>query len=109
MTMITLYLRYTIDPNKLAAFAKYCAEEQVPIAECGGRILGYFLPTDFAGSTSEAVGLIDFESLAEYERYRARLGEHPLHQQYVGELVGAGAVLSTMRSFVQRVEPLKKV
>ena len=36
--MITLYLRYTIDPNKLADFAKYAADEQIPIAQSGGRI-----------------------------------------------------------------------
>ncbi len=106
--MITLYLRYTLDPNKLEAFAKYAAEEQIPIAESGGKIVGYFLPTDFAGSTSEAVGLIEFESLAEYERYRARLGEHPLHHRNVAALMNSGALLSTVRSVIQRVEAAKE-
>lgn len=60
--MITLYLRYTIDPNKLFDFAAYAAAEQIPIRESGGTILSYFAPTDFAGPTSEGFGLIDFPS-----------------------------------------------
>ena len=80
--MITLFLRYTIDPNKLADIAKYSADEQIPIQECGGKILGYFMPTDFAGATNEAIGLIDFPSLAEYEIYRAKLAAHPLHKKH---------------------------
>lgn len=54
-TLITLFLRYTIDPNKLSDIAKYAADEQVPIRESGGKILGYFMPTDFAGATNEAI------------------------------------------------------
>jgi hypothetical protein len=106
--MITLYLRYTIDPNKLADFAKYAADEQIPIAESGGKILGYFLPTDFAGATNEAFGLIDFPSLAEYEVYRARLAAHPLHKENAGLLANAGAVLSVQRSLIQRVESARE-
>jgi hypothetical protein len=103
-TLITLFLRYTIDPNKLSDIAKYCADEQIPIRESGGKILGYFLPTDFAGATSEAIGLIDFPSLAEYEIYRAKLAAHPLHKKYVEVLQSTGALLSINRSIVQRVE-----
>src|ERR1039458_2877808 len=106
--MITLYLRYTIDPNKLADFAKYAADEQIPIAESGGKIVGYFLPTDFAGATNEALGLIDFPSLAEYEIYRARLAAHPLHKRNAGLLANAGAVLSIQRSLIQRVESARE-
>jgi hypothetical protein len=104
-TLITLFLRYTIDPNKLSDIAKYSADEQVPIRECGGKILGYFLPTDFAGATNEAIGLIDFPSLAEYEIYRAKLTDNPLHQKYVEVLQSTGALISIQRSIVQRVEP----
>ena len=106
--MITLHLRYTIDPNKLADFAKYAADEQIPIDECGGRILGYFLPTDFAGATNEAFGLIDFTSLAEYEVYRTRLADHPLHKENAGLLANSGALLSTQRSLIQRVDSARE-
>jgi hypothetical protein len=103
--MITLYLRYTIDPNKLSAFQNYVGEEQHAIRESGGQIVGYYGPTDFAGPTSEAHALIDFPSLAEYEAYRGRLSAHPLHKQNVDALEKSGAVLSTDRALIQRIEP----
>ena len=106
--MITLYLRYTIDPNKFSDFATYAAEEQIPIRESGGKIVGYFLPTDFAGATNEAFGLIDFPSLAEYEIYRATLAAHPLHKKNAAILQSSGAVLSIQRSLIQRLEPAKE-
>jgi len=107
--MITLFLRYTIDPNKLADIERYAADEQQPIRESGGRIVGYFMPTDFSGPTNEAIGLIDFPSLAEYEIYRAKLAAHPLHKKYVEELQSAGALLAIQRSLVQRIEPSAEV
>jgi hypothetical protein len=106
--MITLYLRYAIDPNKLSAFQKYVAEEQQAIRESGGKITGYYGPTDFAGTTSEGYGLIDFASLTEYEVYRAKLAAHPLHKENVAALEKSGAVISTYRALIQRIEPRVK-
>ena len=102
--MITLFLRYTIDPNKLSDIARYAADEQIPIRESGGKILGYFMPTDFDGPTNEAIGLIEFSSLAEYEIYRAKLAAHPLHKKYVNVVESTGALLSIHRSIIQRVK-----
>ena len=106
--MITLHLRYTIDPNKLSDVKAYVEAEMQPIRESGGSIVGYYLPTDFAGATNEAFGVIDFPSLAEYEIYRTRLAAHPLHIQYVQALERSGALLSIQRSLIQRVEPKDK-
>ena len=103
--MITLFLRYTIDPNKRSAIARYAADEQIPIRESGGNILGYFMSTDFAGATNEAFGLIDFSSLAEYEIYRAKLAAHPLHRKYFAAVEQSGALLAIQRSLIERVEP----
>lgn len=103
--MITLFLKYTLDLNKLEDFAAYATSEQIPIQESGGKILGYFLATDFAGATNAAYGLIDFASLADYEIYRAKLAEHPLHKKFAGELQRSGALISVERSLIQRVEP----
>ena len=102
--MITLHLRYTIDPNKLSDIRAYAEAEQKPIRESGGKIVGYFLPTEFAGATNEAFGVIDFPSLAEYEIYRAKLAAHPLHKENVEALERTGALLSIQRSLIQRVE-----
>ena len=106
--MITLHLRYTIDPNKLSDIRRYVEAEFRPIRESGGNIVGYFLPTDFAGATNEAFGIIDFPSLAEYEIYRAKLAAHPLHQKCAETLERTGALLSIQRSLIQRVEPTEE-
>jgi NIPSNAP len=101
--MITLSIRYTINPNKLRDFRSYVEAEQEPIRRSGGQILGYFLPTDFAGSTSEALGLIDLPTLAAYEQYRAALAKDADHQKNAARLQQSGAVLSMNRSIIQRV------
>jgi hypothetical protein len=103
--MYTLFLRYTIDPNKLAAWRAYADAEFAPITECGGKIVGYYAPTDFAGATSEAFALIDVGTMAEYEAYRARLAAHPRHKENVALIEKQGAILSTYRAIIQRLEP----
>lgn len=103
--MVTLHLRYTVDPNKVSHFRAYVEAEQRAIRESGGEIVGYFLPTEFAGPTNEAVGVIDFPSLAEYECYRATLAAHPLHKRNVEALDKSGALLSIQRSLIERVKP----
>jgi len=102
--MITLSIRYTIDPNKLADFKAYVEAELGPIRQSGGKITGYFLPTDFAGATNEAIGLIDLPSLAAYQEYRAALAENPEHKKNIARLEQSGAVLAMNRSIIQRVE-----
>ncbi|HLH02655.1 MAG TPA: NIPSNAP family protein [Bryobacteraceae bacterium] len=102
--MYTLYLRYTIDPNKIAAWRTYAEAELEPIAESGGRVVGYYAPTDFAGATSEAFALIDVGTMAEYEKYRARLAAHPKHQENAARVAQEGAILSVYRAIIQRIE-----
>ncbi len=67
--MITCYLRYIIDPNKLEEFEHY-AKLWIPlVAKFGGTHHGYFLPSE--GANNIAFALFSFPSLAEYEQYRA--------------------------------------
>jgi hypothetical protein len=100
--MLTLYLRYTFDPNKRAAYDAYVAAEMEPITRCGGNIIGYYLPTDYAGPTNEAHGLIEFESLASYEVYRHALADDAVHKKNNAELESSGAIISIVRSIVVR-------
>lgn len=58
--MYTLCIRYTLDPNRLKHFRDYVEHELEAIRNAGGKIVGYWLPTDFAGPTNIAYGLIDF-------------------------------------------------
>jgi|ERR1700736_4489833 len=101
--MFTLCIRYTLDPNKIADFRAYAEAEQEPIRRSSGTPSQYFLPTDFAGPTNEALGLIDFATLASYEQYRRTLAEDPDIQKNIAELVCSGVVVSVNRSFIRRL------
>ncbi|NVM74798.1 hypothetical protein FHW83_000558 [Duganella sp. SG902] len=68
---ITCFIRYEIDPFQREAFRRYAENWGRIIPRLGGRLLGYFLPLE--GTNYEAWGLVGFDSLAEYEAYRARL------------------------------------
>jgi hypothetical protein len=102
-SVITLCIRYTLNPNKLTDFKTYVAAELGPIRRSGGETFGYFLPTDFAGPTNEALGLIDFRSLAEYEQYRNTLANDQEHKQNVARLEQSGAIVAMNRSVIERV------
>ena len=68
---ITVFIRYQIDPFQREAFKTYAENWGRIIPRCGGHLLGYFLPHE--GTNDIAWGLIAFDSLADYEAYRARL------------------------------------
>jgi hypothetical protein len=68
---LTCFIRYQIDPFQRDAFARYARAWGDIIPRCGGHLIGYFLPHE--GSNDIAWGLIGFDSLAAYERYRAAL------------------------------------
>ena len=74
-SMITCIIRYQIDPYQRDAFAEYARNWGRIIPECGGHLVGYFLP--YEGTNDVAWGLIAFQSLAAYEAYRARLRADP--------------------------------
>jgi NIPSNAP len=101
--MITLCIRYTFDPNKINDFKAYVEAEQGPIARSGGKAITYFLPTDFAGPTNEAIGLIDLPNLAAYEAYRSALAKDPEHKKNAARLEASGAALAMNRSIIQRI------
>ena len=101
--MITLSIRYTLDPNKLADFKTYVEAELEPIRRCGGTVIGYFLPTDFSGPTNEALGLIDLPNLAAYEQYRAALAADPDHKKNVSHLEQSRVIVAMNRSIIRRV------
>jgi hypothetical protein len=68
---ITCFIRYQIDPFQRDEFQKYAENWGRIIPRCGGHLVGYFLPHE--GTNDVAWGLISFDSLADYERYRERL------------------------------------
>ena len=68
---VTCFIRYQIDPFQRDAFASYAEAWGRIIPRCGGELVGYFLPHE--GSNDVAWGLIGFDDLAAYERYRTTL------------------------------------
>jgi hypothetical protein len=70
---LACFIRYQIDPFQLDAFRRYAAAWGPIIPRSGGHLIGYFLPHE--GTNDIAWGIIAFDSLASYERYRARLRE----------------------------------
>lgn len=75
MPAITCFIRYDIDPLQREAFRAYAQNWGRIIPRLGGRLLGYWLPWE--GTNFEAWGLVGFDSLADYEAYRARLRADP--------------------------------
>ena len=73
--MITCFVQYELDPNKLAEFETY-ARLWIPLVEeFGGTHHGYFLPHE--SKNDLAVTLFSFPSLAAYETYRVSSVDHP--------------------------------
>ena len=75
MKNVTCFIRYQIDPFQRGDFETYAREWLRIIPRCGGTLLGYFLPHE--GTNDVAYGVISFDSLADYEAYRARLRADP--------------------------------
>src|SRR5207237_3816656 len=100
--MLTLCIRYTLDSTKLADFEAYARGVAGPIERCGGKVVGYFAPTKFAGPTNVGLSLIDFPSLAAYERYREALAVDSEHLDVARRAAQSGLILVEDRSFMQR-------
>ena len=66
--MITCYLRYEIDPEKVDEFEHYARLWLALVPKFGGMHHGYFLPHESANDL--AVALFTFPSLTAYEEYR---------------------------------------
>lgn len=101
--MMTLCIRYTLDANKLAEFEAYAKALQRPIERCGGKPVGYYLPTKVAGPTNIALGLIDFPDLTAYALYREKLLSDPDAAECLRRAETAGCILNEDRSFVRGV------
>ena len=99
--MITCVIRYQIDPFQRDAFAEYARNWGRIIPECGGHLVGYFLP--YEGTNDVAWGLIAFDSLAAYETYRAKLRTHPQARQNFETAQAKRLILREERNFVEVV------
>lgn len=88
--MITCYIRYTIDPNKLAAFEHYASVWMRLIEKYGGTHHGYFVPGNpppaaafsfpgigEAGPANIGIALFSFPTVEAYDKYRREVPADP--------------------------------
>jgi hypothetical protein len=99
---ITCIIRYQVDPLQLDGFTKYAENWGRIIPRCGGHLIGYFLPHE--GTNDIAWGLIAFDSLASYERYRARLRSDPDARENFSMAQKLRLILREERTFVEVVQ-----
>jgi hypothetical protein len=99
---VTCIIRYQIDPFQRDAFKKYAENWGRIIPRCGGHLIGYFMPHE--GTNDVAWGLIAFDTLASYEKYRARLKEDPEGRENFNMAQSKRLILREERNFVETVE-----
>jgi hypothetical protein len=99
---LACFIRYQIDPFQLDAFRRYATTWGSIIPRCGGHLVGYFLPNE--GTNDIAWGIIAFDSLAAYERYRSRIREDPEGRANFQFAQEKRFVLREERSFVSIVD-----
>jgi hypothetical protein len=101
--MITLSIRYTIEARKRPDFERYARSLTKIVPRCGGDLVGYWLPTRFAGATNQALALISFPSLAAYEQYRQRLAEDADNVEAIRRADESGCILVEDRTILEPV------
>lgn len=99
--MVTCYLRYVIDPDKLDAFETYGRLWIRLVSKLGGQHHGYFMPHE--GANNVALALFSFPSLAAYEDYRKRMAVDPECLEAFALAKETKCILSYERSFMRPV------
>jgi hypothetical protein len=99
---MTCVIRYQIDPFQRDGFQKYAENWGRIIPRCGGHLVGYFLP--YEGTNDVAWGLIAFDSLASYEKYKARLKSDPEARENFAMAQSKRLILREERNFVEVVD-----
>ena len=104
---VTVFIRYQIDPFQREAFRRYAEAWAAVIPRCGGHLIGYFLPHE--GSNDVAWGLIGFDDLAGYERYRAALQADPDGRANFERARAERFILREERSWLENVAATREL
>lgn len=100
---VTCCIRYVLDPYKREAFEAYAKNWLTIIPDCGGDLVGYWMPHE--GTDNIALAMISFESLGAYEQYRARLKADEKGNANFRFAQAERFILSEERTFLRQVEP----
>lgn len=98
---VTCAIRYVLDPFKRDSFETYARNWLTIIPACGGDLLGYFMPHE--GTNNIAIALVSFDSLADYETYRARIKADADGKAAFGFAERERFILSEERTFMRPV------
>lgn len=99
--MITCFLKYVIDPNKIEEFEHYGKLWITLVGKFGGQHHGYLLPSE--GANNIAYAFFTFPSLAAYEDYRTKNFKDPACQKAFQYAQDTNCILSYERSFLRPV------
>lgn len=98
---VTCVIHYQIDPFQRDAFEEYARTWLRIIPRCGGTVIGYFMPHE--GTNDVAYGILGFDSLSDYEAYRARLRSDPEGRANFAFAEERRLILREERTFVRGV------
>ncbi|MGH7690067.1 MAG: NIPSNAP family protein [Gemmatimonadaceae bacterium] len=98
---IACIIRYQLDPFEKDAFRTHAENLISFVPRCGGHLIGYFMP--YEGTNDIAWGVIAFDSLTSYEKYRARLKTDPEHLADDAAVRATRVILREERNFVELV------
>lgn len=97
--MVTCFLKYKIDPSKLADFEHYAKLWIDIVNDLGGLHHGYLLPHE--GANDVAYATFSFNSLAEYEIYREKIPHSSKCQEAIAYFDQTQCYISYKRSFLK--------
>src|SRR5258706_10682395 len=98
--MIVCCIRYTLDPFQIEAFEEYARRWPPIIERAGGKLIGYFLPSE--GANNHALAMIEFDTLAAYEKYRSNLRADPEARENLAHARKTRCILVEDRTFLRR-------
>ena len=99
---VVCQIRYQLDPFKRAQFEEYAKVWLKVIPECGGDLIGYFMPHE--GTNDVAWGIITLDSLAAYEAYKAKLKDDADLTREDAVVAEKRLILREERNFVRLVK-----
>ena len=103
--MITVCLRYDLDPYKVHEFERYARAYMPIVLRLGGMHHGVFLPEE--GQGSSAYVLMTFPSLGAYEEYQLRSARDPAARAADDDMREGGFVYGVTREFLKPVLPAR--
>lgn len=99
--MVTCFLKYTIDPYKVAEFELYAKAWIGFVNKMGGTHHGYLLP--YEGANNIAYASFSFNTMAEYEVYRINIKDCEPCQKILDFATKEKFILNYERSFMRPI------